>query len=122
MMDGPDLTASTLKAKGRRPYFFDDPVNDKLLAMLMAVTGELAVTRERLDTVERILAGKGQLTKEEIDRYRPDDTAKAERGQWRQDYVARVLRILQNELDEIEQMKAENDYQRIVDDLGSGKL
>ncbi len=118
----PDLTASTLKAKGRRPYFFDDPVNDKLLAMLMAVAGELAVTRERLDTVERILAQKGQLTPAEVDAYRPDEQAKAERGQMRQEYIARVMRILQNELDELEQMKADENYRRIVEELGSGKL
>ena len=59
MQADPKLLNSTAKAKGRRPYFFDDPAVDKLLAMTMALAGELAVTRERLDTVERILAEKG---------------------------------------------------------------
>ena len=45
-----DLQPRPLAAKGRRPQFLDDPDSDRLLAMIMALTGELAVLRERLDT------------------------------------------------------------------------
>ncbi len=31
------------KAKGKRPYFFDDPAVERVLAITMAVAGELAV-------------------------------------------------------------------------------
>ena len=44
----------TRKAKGRRPTYFDDPENDKLLAIVMALAGEVSVLRDRLDTVERL--------------------------------------------------------------------
>ena len=44
------------KAKGKRPVYFNDPECDKLLAIVMAVAGELAAVRERLDTLERIPA------------------------------------------------------------------
>ena len=47
-------------AKGRRPYFFDDPDIDKLLAMIMALVGEVSVMRERMDTHER-LAQKNEV-------------------------------------------------------------
>ena len=43
------------KPKGKRPYFFDDPAVERVLAITMAVVQELAVTRERLDTIERLL-------------------------------------------------------------------
>jgi hypothetical protein len=112
-----DLTKSTAKAKGRRPYFFDDPAIDKVLAMTMAIAGELAVTRERLDTIERILAERGLLSAAEIDAWRPDETAKQERAALRQEYIARVLMILQNELEEMDQRKAEADYTALQKDL-----
>ena len=112
-----DLSKSTAKAKGRRPYFFDDPAIDKVLAMTMAIAGELAVTRERLDTVERILAERGLLSAAEIDAWRPDEAAKLERAALRQDYIARVLMILQNELEEMDQRKAEADYNSLQKDL-----
>jgi primosomal protein N'' len=117
MTDNPDMLRSTAKAKGRRPYFFADPAVDKLLAMTMAIAGELAVTRERLDTVERILAEKGQLSAAEIDAWRPDEQAKQERAALRQDYIARVLMILHNELAELEQQKAAADYEALQRDL-----
>jgi hypothetical protein len=47
------------KAKGKRPVYFNDPENDKLLAITMAVAGELSVLRERLDTIERLARAKG---------------------------------------------------------------
>lgn len=109
----------SLKAKGRRPYFFDDPAVDKLLAITLALMGELSVTRERLDTVERILASKGQLSEAEIDAFRPDEGAKNARTQMRNEYVARVLRILANELEELEQGQAESAYKETVEKLAS---
>ncbi len=112
-----DLLRSTAKAKGRRPYFFDDPAIDKVLAMTMAIAGELAVTRERLDTVERILAERGLLSAAEIDAWRPDEPAKQERAALRQEYIARILMILQNELEDLEQRKAEADYEALQKEL-----
>lgn len=116
----PKLLDPALKAKGRRPYFHDDPAVDKVLAIAMALAAELSVTRERLDTVERILAAKGVMGQAEIDAWRPDDDAKNARASLRNDYVRRVLRIIQQELDELEQMKAEDEYQRIINDLAQG--
>ncbi len=88
-------------AKGRRPYFFDDPNVDRLLAMVMALAGEVSVIRERLDTHER-LAGQGKrATHRAIEDYEPDETAEAFRAQWRGDFVARVLRIVQAEIDQM---------------------
>ena len=41
------------KATGKRPAYFEDPAIDRLVSIVMAVVGELAVTRERLDTGEQ---------------------------------------------------------------------
>lgn len=85
-------------AKGKRPVYFDDPQIDKLLAIVMALTGEVSVLHERLDTIERLLAAKGTLSTAEIDTYQPDAEVAKEREQWRSEYIARVLRVIQEEL------------------------
>ena len=80
------------KAKGRRPYFFDDPNIDKLLAMIMALTGEVSVLRERLDTHERLAQKKKWAFHQAIEDYEPDDITEAFRAQWRSEFIARVLK------------------------------
>ena len=104
-------------AKGRRPYFFDDPNIDKLLAMIMALTGEVSVIRERLDTHERLAQKKKAPTHQAIEDYKPDDVTEAFRAQWRADYIARILRIVQVELDQITRGETEKDYDKIVEEV-----
>jgi hypothetical protein len=86
-------------AKGKRPVYFDDPQIDNLLAIVIALTGEVSVLHDRLDTIERLLAAKGVLSVADIEAYKPDDEVAKQREQWRTDYIARVLRVLQEQLD-----------------------
>jgi len=85
-------------AKGKRPVYLDDPQVDKLLTIVMALTGELSVQRDRLDTIERLLAAKGILSVAEIDAYEPLEEVAKEREHWRAEYIARILRVLQEPL------------------------
>lgn len=96
-------------AKGHRPYFFDDPNIDRLLAMVMALTGEVSVIRERLDTHERLAQKKKWATHQTIEDYEPDEITEDFRAQWRADYTARILRILQVELDQIRRGEADEE-------------
>ena len=59
-------------AKGRRPFFFEDPNTDKLLSMVAALAGEVAVLRQRLDTHERIAELRQLFTIEDIETFSPD--------------------------------------------------
>lgn len=93
MTEGIDWIARAgARAKGRRPAFFDDPATDRLLSLAMALAAELSVVRERLDTVERLLAARGGIDRAEIDGFAPDAAAAAERGEATRAYVARVMR------------------------------
>jgi hypothetical protein len=100
MMD-PEMLQQLVNAasRGKRPYFFEDQDVDRLLTIVWAMAAELAVTRERLDTVERLLAEREVLDRNAIETYRPNPEAARERGQWQIDYIARLLRILQQEID-----------------------
>ena len=94
------LARASAKPAGKRPYFLDAQV-EKVMAITMAVAQELAVTRERLDTVERLLAAKGILAHDEIEQFAPTPDEAAERGLWLQEYLARVLRIVQQEAEAV---------------------
>lgn len=91
------------KAKGQRPYFFDDPMIERVLNITMTVAGELAVARERVDTLERLLESKGVLTRSEIDLFTPTPEQEMHRQGWHAEYIARVLRVVQQELEAIQQ-------------------
>lgn len=93
------LRLANAAPSGKRPHFFDNADIDRLLAIVWAMAGELAVTRERLDTVERLLAAHQLVQRAEIEGYRPDPEAARERGEMQIEYIARVLRVLQQEVD-----------------------
>ena len=87
------------KAKGERPYFFDDPNVDKVVYMVMGLAGEVAVARERLDTIERLLERKGLITRSDVETYEPTADVMAERAAWRKTYLSEILRIVEIELE-----------------------
>lgn len=88
-------------AKGKKPQYFSDPAIDKLLWMTLTLMEELSVARDRLDTVERLLAKKRLLSAKEIESWQPDDQASAERSARRAAYVDRMMRAIHSELEEL---------------------
>jgi hypothetical protein len=91
------IALANARAKGKRPYFFRDPDVERVLSITMALAMEHAVTRQRLDALERVLEARGVMSRAELDAFVPDAAAEAERGRWMQEYIARVLRIVQQE-------------------------
>jgi hypothetical protein len=86
-------------AKGKKPQYFSDPAIDKLLAMVLSLAGELSVTRERLDSLERLLEKSGQFRRMDIDHIKLDAEAQSERAKKRSQFLQRVLRTVQMELE-----------------------
>ncbi len=101
------------KSRGKRPWFLEDPAVEKVLSITMAVATELAVARERIDTLERLLDQNGLLKRSDIDAYEPDEAAMAFRGQWHQEYLARLFRIIQQELDTLDP-ESEPDFEEVA--------
>ena len=83
----------------------------------MALTGEVSVLRERLDTHERLAQKKKWASHQAIEDYEPDDITEAFRAQWRSEFIARVLRIVQVELDQITREKQDKEYDDIVKEV-----
>ncbi len=108
------LARASNKPAGKRPYFLDDREVERVLAITMAVAQELAVARERVDTLERLLEAKGVVARDEIERFQPTSDQAAERGLWMQEYLTRVLRIVQQEAEAIDANAAGDLYSEEV--------
>lgn len=104
-------------AKGPRPQFFSDPAIDKLMAMVMALAGEVSVMRDRNDTLERLIEAKGVLDKSEIDQFKPTKEIMAEREAWRQDYLAHILRIVDLDADDMSRTDVSETWQKVMDEV-----
>lgn len=90
------LSGASSKPAGKRPYFLH-PETERVLAITMSVAQELAVARTRIDTLERLLEQRGILTRAEIESFAPSKQEAADRGAWVQEYLVRILRIVQQE-------------------------
>ncbi len=77
-----------------RPRFLADASNEKLWDVVVALSGELAATRGRLDALERILAAQGALPAGGVEAWEPPTAAAVERVHELQDYTRRVFGTL----------------------------
>jgi hypothetical protein len=77
------------------PGYFRTRELDWMLHVVQAIAEETAVTRERLMSLEAVLAKKGLLAAGELDDYRPDAEEARERIAWHEQFTARLYAILE---------------------------
>ena len=102
---------------GGRPYFFDDPAIDQTMAIILAMSAELSVVYDRLDTVERLLMNKHVLSNTEIEEYRPDDTVLKERQARHKSYLDRLFRIVREERDGLVPHQNMSEYDQVMHEV-----
>jgi hypothetical protein len=108
------------KAKGQRPEYFKDPAIEKTLSITMALAGEVAVMRDRLDTIERLLESGETFSRSAVDAYIPSPAVREERDAWRDEYLGNVLRIVLQEREELQKAAAGRPYEdavKLVEDV-----
>jgi hypothetical protein len=110
------LAAANRKARGKRPYFLESRQTEQVLSIVMAVAQELAVLRERQDTLERLLEEHGLPGAAAIEGFVPDDAARAARGRWTEEYLARILRILHQDAESLK-TPSENSAEDVAREL-----
>ena len=86
-------------AKGKKPIYLDDRSIDNLMAMIMTLTQEVSVLRDRLDTIEVLLAEKETITLEDIDNFVPSDYLVMQRKERRQLLLKRILLPIEKDLE-----------------------
>ncbi|TVV76541.1 hypothetical protein [Sphingomonas solaris] len=106
------------KPAGKRPFFLDTEI-ETVLAITMALVQELSVSRQRVDTLERLLERKGVLSRDEIEAYSPEPEAAIERALATQEYIARVLRIIQQR-NEANQTSGDVASEDVAEEIGAG--
>lgn len=106
-------------AKGKRPQYFEDPAVDKLHLMVMALIEELSVTRDRLDTVERLIEKHGLFQVQEIEDFFPDLKADAERTGRRIAYIRRVMKGITDELENLHGQDPALEFDEVVEVISS---
>lgn len=85
--------------KQPRPTFFEDTANDRLTAIITALTAEVATLCDRVVTLESVLASSGAMTKDAIDNYQPTPEDMDERRKRHAAFTQRVFYVLQEEID-----------------------
>jgi hypothetical protein len=80
--------------KGSRAQFYDDPAIDQLMAIVVALTAEVSVAFERMDTLERLLERSAKLDRAAIEAYLPDEQVAGERFRKREELIQRVFQVL----------------------------
>lgn len=100
MLTPSDIQSLALKkAKGKRPKYLGEEHSDHLLSMIMVLAEELAVSRERADTLERLLENHGIINREEIEGYIPNSAVGTERQIKHSAFISKMLRSLRHEVD-----------------------
>jgi hypothetical protein len=72
----------------------ESPGESRLMAICIALATELAVVRERLDTVERLAESAGVFRQAEVEAFEPDPPAAAARDGLRQRLLKHVFRVI----------------------------
>ena len=98
------IARSGAKAKGKRPAYFEDPAIDRTLSIVMALVAEVSVMRERMDTTERLLDANGTISRADIETYTPDRSAGKERGLITKEYIARIMRGVQQDIEALAEL------------------
>jgi hypothetical protein len=89
------------RAKGKRPAYLADPTSEKVMAMLMALAGEVSVMRDRMETTERLSEKKGVFSRQDIESYEPSGQEQADRQARRAEFLQRLFRAVQEGIDEL---------------------
>ncbi len=77
--------------KGGRAFFFDDSATDKLLSMLLQLTSEHWVLKERVLSLEALIADKGVVSAQEIESFEPSAEQTQAWEKLRQELIRSVM-------------------------------
>jgi hypothetical protein len=83
------------RSKGDRPVFYEDPAIDQLFAIVTALTGEISVAFDRLDTLESALVRARALAPDALESYVADGSAAELRARKREELLRRVFAVLE---------------------------
>ncbi|QKW13515.1 hypothetical protein [Verrucosispora sp. NA02020] len=102
------------KAKGARPQFFAEPGMEALVSTVVTLSSEVWVLRERLTTLEQILADRRVVERGAVDAYPVSDADAQARETEAAAFVARVLRVFYEWREEIVREETPESYREVI--------
>lgn len=106
--------------KGKRPSFYESPGVDYLMHMVMVLTQELSVTRDRLNTLEHLVAEKGVLKRTEFNDFTPDQACLEERETNRQALLANLFSVMDQEAAELANKDDKERFDKVIAETAKG--
>ncbi len=82
-----------------RPRYLEAADIDKVMAVLLALTSELAALRERVDSHERLAAEGKAASLDQVEAYMPDPATETQREAWRDAYLRRLFRVITEDVE-----------------------
>ena len=107
---------------GARPGFHAEPAIDRLIAMVLALTREVSVLRDRVDTLEILGQQAGWLAADAVETYVPPFTVRQRREASREAMIGRVLAIMAEEIADLETGATDDAYWATVSGIEKGEV
>lgn len=85
-------------SKGKKPRYLETLGEDLLLQMVLIQAEEIAVLRERLDTVLRLGESGEKISEAALEAYRPSAVVSEAREKWRNAFNARLFQPWTDEI------------------------
>ena len=85
-----------------RPGYFDGADVDRVMAVLLALTSEVAALRERVDSHERLATRGVTATVDAVEAYMPDPATEVQREAWRDAYLRRLFRVITEDVEALQ--------------------
>lgn len=117
----PRLTDAGRAAKGKRPEPHADASTDRLISMIVALTGEVATLRQRLDSVERVAERRGAFSQAEVEAFVPDPDQRARQEAQRRTILENVFYLVTKELRDLEEGATPEAYRAAVDRIAADR-
>ena len=106
--------------KGKRPSFFEAEGVDYLMHMVMVLSQELSVTRDRLDTLEHLVEDKGLLKRTEFNEFIPDQATLEEREKNRHELIGSLFSVMDQEAAEIANSDTKERFDEVISETAKG--
>ncbi|MEY3267997.1 MAG: hypothetical protein RL480_757 [Pseudomonadota bacterium] len=107
---------------GARPGFHTEPAIDRLVAMVLALTREVSMLRDRVDTLEVLGQQAGWLGAEAVETYVPPLPVRQRREAGREAMISRVLAIMAEEIADLEAGETDDSYWATVSGIEKGEV
>lgn len=83
-----------MTARGRRPAFFEDKAIDSIVTMIIELTAELWVVKDRVNALETLLEEHAPGLQDKLEQWQPDDSQAGKLEAQRAELLRTVLRTL----------------------------